>query len=355
MQLSLTPGLRASTLRDLLQRFGLPESVVASGRRSLSGFLPPETLDALYSERVGQAVSRSLQWADAPGRALVSLDHPAYPKALLQTADPPALLYCVGRLELLNRPALAVVGSRNATVQGARNAQAFAQALSDAGLTIVSGLALGVDAAAHRGGLEGRSSTIAVFGTGVDLVYPPANKHLAEKIATDGLLISEFALGTPAAKQNFPRRNRIISGLTFGTLVVEAALSSGSLITARAALEQGRDVFAIPGSIHSPVSKGCHSLIKSGAKLVESADDVLSELAAVHRPDIALTRAPSVSEHTSSAIPLLLQQMGFDPIDIDSLCARAGLSAQQVGAELTRLELEGRVASLPGGRYQRID
>ena len=312
-------------------------------------------LDALYSERVGEAVSRALRWTDGPGRTLVCLDHPQYPKALLQAGDPPALLYCVGQIELLNRPALAVVGSRNATAQGARNAQAFARALSDAGLTIVSGLALGVDAAAHRGGLEGRSSTIAVFGTGVDLVYPPANRELAEKIAGEGLLISEFALGTPAAKQNFPRRNRIISGLTLGTLVVEAALSSGSLITARAALDQGRDVFAIPGSIHSPLSKGCHSLIKSGAKLVESADDILSELTQLHRPAITPPHEASVSARATNAVPVLLEQMGFDPIDIDSLCARAGLSAHQVSAELMRLELQGRVASLPGGLYQRID
>lgn len=186
-------------------------------------------------------------------------------------------------------------------------------------------------------------------------MYPPANKGLAEEIARGGLLISEFALGTPAAKQNFPRRNRIISGLTLGTLVVEAALSSGSLITARAALEQGREVFAIPGSIHSPLSKGCHSLIKSGAKLVESADDILSEVAALHRPAAELPGEPSVSAHPTDAVPALLEQMGFDPIDMNSLCARAGLPAHQVSAELMRLELLGRVASLPGGLYQRID
>jgi DNA processing protein len=260
----------------------------------------------------------------------------------------------VGQVELLNRPALAVVGSRNATAQGVRNAQAFARALSDAGLTIVSGLALGVDAAAHRGGLDGRSSTVAVFGTGVDLVYPPANTGLAEEIASGGLLISEFALGSPAAKQNFPRRNRTISGLTLGTLVVEAALSSGSLITARSALEQGRDVFAIPGSIHSPLSKGCHSLIKSGAKLVESADDILNELPALHRPGVTSSRERPVSAAATGPAAALLEQMGFDPIDIDSLCARSGLSAQQVTTDLMRLELDGRVAALPGGLYQRV-
>jgi DNA processing protein len=287
---------------------------------------------------------------------LVAWDHPEYPKALLEISDPPALLYCVGRIELLNRPGLAVVGSRNATAQGVRNAQAFARALSDAGLTIVSGLALGVDAAAHRGGLEGQSSTIAVLGTGADVVYPPANQGLAKEIAERGLLISEFALGSPAAKQNFPRRNRIISGLTRGTLVVEAALASGSLITARAALEQGREVFAIPGSIHSPLSKGCHSLIKSGAKLVESAEDVLSELAGIRTQTVPLPEKSADSNAQTATIdaPPLLEHMGYDPIDIDSLCTRTGLSAQHVSAALLRLELDGRVASLPGGLYQRV-
>ena len=322
----------------------------------MAAFLAPEILDALYSERVAQGVSHALEWSDARGRALVAWDHPGYPKALLEISDPPALLYCAGRVELLNRPGLAVVGSRNATAQGVRNAQAFAHALSDAGLTIVSGLALGVDAAAHRGGLEGQSSTIAVLGTGADIVYPASNQALAKEISERGLLISEFALGSPAAKQNFPRRNRIISGLTRGTLVVEAALASGSLITARAALEQGREVFAIPGSIHSPLSKGCHNLIKSGAKLVESADDVLSELAGLEtnaRPSRDKSADPVVQTATNTTSPLL-EQMGYDPIDINSLCTRTGLSAQHVSETLLRLELEGRVASLPGGLYQRV-
>ena len=345
--------MNPATLRELLHRFALPESVISAGRRALSEFLPSEVLDAMHSDSVAHRVTHALQWSDAPGRAIITWDQPQYPKALLEVSDPPALLFCVGRRELLNRSALAIVGSRNATAQGSRNAQAFASALSDAGLTIVSGLALGVDAAAHRGGLEGRSSTIAVLGTGVDVVYPPANKALGQEIAERGLLVSEFALGSPPAKHNFPRRNRIISGLTRGTLVVEAALSSGSLITARAALEQGREVFAIPGSIHSPLSKGCHSLIKSGAKLVESADDVLSELGLVaHVPPES--PAAEVETPKEGNAPFLLDQMGFDPIDIDSLCARIGGSAQQVIAELLRLELEGRIASLPGGLYQRV-
>ena len=342
----------------MLSRFGLPEAVVAAGRSALSTTLSRDVIDSLYSEGVAQGVARALEWAQHPSHALVALDDPAYPKALLEISDPPALLYAVGRLELLGQPALAVVGSRNATAQGARNAQAFARALSDSGLTIVSGLALGVDAAAHRGGLEGRRSTIAVLGTGVDIVYPPGNAALAREIAGRGLLVSEFALGHPANKHNFPRRNRVISGLTLGTLVVEAALSSGSLITARAALEQGREVFAVPGSIHSPLSKGCHSLIKSGAKLVESAEDVLSELGAAYRRNESLVRQDGVSQaatiRPSAGRSPLLEQMGFDPVDIDSLCARAGLTAQQVSAELLRLEMEGEVAALPGGLYQRL-
>src|SRR6185436_376554 len=205
--------------------------------------------------------------------------------------DPPPLLYCRGRTELLERPALALVGSRNASAQGASNAERFARSFSNAGLPIVSGLAQGIDAAAHRGGLSGPGSTIAVLGTGVDLIYPQANAALAAEIAAGGLLLSEFPLGTKALAHNFPRRNRLISGLAQGCLVVEAALASGSLITARAAAEQGREVFAVPGSIHSPLSKGCHALIKSGAKLAESAEDVLSELSAFRRSGFASTRA----------------------------------------------------------------
>lgn len=343
----------------MLRRFGLPEAVVAAGRGALGSFLSPPTLDALYSERVAADVGRAIEWALVPGHAVVTIDHPAYPKALLEISDPPMLLYCIGRIELLGGSALAVVGSRNATAQGVRDAQAFAHALSEAGFTIVSGLALGVDAAAHRGGLEGRASTIAVLGTGIDRIYPSANVNLAERIAARGLLISEFPLGSPAARHNFPKRNRVISGLALGTLVIEAANASGSLITARAGLEQGREVFAVPGSIHSPLSKGCHSLIKAGAKLVESAEDVLSELVA-QSPNSAVTARRTPDEQAgaivrkSTAGRPLLEQMGFDPVDIDSLCARIELSAQEVSAELLRLELEGHVAALPGGLYQRL-
>ncbi|HET7159098.1 MAG TPA: DNA-processing protein DprA, partial [Burkholderiales bacterium] len=274
----------------------------------------------------------------------------AYPQALLNIPDPPPVLYVKGRHELLNRMCLAIVGSRNPTQQGLAHADSFARVLSDAGLTIVSGLALGIDAAAHRGGLGGGSSSIAVVGTGLDIVYPARNRDLAHTLAREGCIISEFALGTPAIAGNFPRRNRIISGLARGCLVVEAALASGSLITARMANEQGRDVFAMPGSIHSPLAKGCHHLIKQGAKLVESADDVLSELgmSAVRTGRALMTRAGERPLHP------LLDALGFDPCDIDTLCARSGVSAEAAAALLTQWEIEGWIESLPGGRYQQV-
>jgi len=355
-QLTLTPGLGAATLRGLLSQFGLPENVLAARRTELLRFASEETLQALNSDAVAKAVERALAWTEQSGNAVVTLADAAYPRLLLETADPPALLYCRGRIELLNRPALALVGSRNATAQGVSNAEQFARSFSSAGLTIVSGLAQGIDAAAHRGGLAGEGSTIAVLGTGVDNVYPRANAPLADDIAAHGLLISEFALGTQALPHNFPRRNRLISGLAQGCLVVEAALGSGSLITARSAAEQGREVFALPGSIHSPLSKGCHALIKSGAKLVESAEDVLSELASFRRTGFASTRSPAgAAAKAGGAEEPLLDCMGFDPVDVDSLCARAGLPAERVSADLLRLELAGRVAVLPGGLYQRLN
>lgn len=353
LRLSLTPGLGAAAIRKLLGQFGLPENILAASRTQLERIAGPAAAALLRPEETEAAVQRALHWVQAPGHAVVTLADAAYPKLLLEIPDPPPLLYAVGRLELLNRPSLAVVGSRNASAQGARNAEAFAHAFSAAGLTIVSGLAAGIDAAAHRGGLAADGSTIAVLGTGVDTIYPRQHTDLAERIAASGLLLSEFALGSAAAAHHFPRRNRLISGLSLGCLVVEAALASGSLITARAALEQGREVFAIPGSIHSPLSKGCHALIKQGAKLVESAEDLLAELGTFRR-DVSATRAPAATPAKQAEHPLLTH-MGFDPVDVDSLCARCGMAADRVSAELLRLELEGRVATLPGGTYQRLN
>ena len=262
LQLTLTPGIGSAAIRGLLKQFGLPENIVAGKPGVLSRFLPAPAAAALYSAEVGEAVRRALAWAAQDGNFVFTLADDAYPRSLLETPDPPSVLYLAGRVELLRRECIAVVVSRNATAQGDQNAEAFSRALSDAGLTVVSGLAMGIDAAAHRGGLGRPGSTIAVLGTGVDVIYPRRNEGLARQIAAEGLLVSEFPLGTGPIAGNFPRRNRIISGLARGCLVVEAAAASGSLITARAAADQGREVFAIPGSIHSPLSKGCHSLIK---------------------------------------------------------------------------------------------
>jgi DNA processing protein len=251
---------------------------------------------------------------------------------------------------LLDGASLAVVGSRNATPQGRINAQAFSQELSDGGFTIISGLALGIDTAAHIGGLAAASSSIAVVGTGLDIVYPARNRDLAHRLAEEGALVSEFALGTPALASNFPRRNRLISGLSRGCLVVEAALKSGSLITARYALEQGREVFAIPGSIHSPLSKGCHQLIKQGAKLAESSLDILEELGATVRvQDTAIVSDDEVMQESP-----VLAALGFDPLDLDTVCERSGLTPDSASAMLLTLELEGVVSRLPGGKFQRV-
>ena len=345
IKLSLVPGLGGQSLRRLLTAFGLPQQVLAAGRGALTRIVSAEIAGCILSDFDSPAVDAALEWAAADGHAVLTLADGDYPQPLLETPDPPALLYLHGRRELLARPGLAVVGSRNATPQGISNAEQFARAFSAAGLTIVSGLALGIDAAAHRGGLEGAGSTIAVLGTGADILYPQRNRALGERIAHEGLIVSEFALGTPPHGGNFPRRNRVISGLTRGCLVVEAALASGSLITARLAAEQGREVFAIPGSIHSPHAKGCHALIKQGAKLVESAQDLLQELG------MKGFAAPPAA--ANPAVTGLLAHLGYDPCNIDTLCARSGLTANAVSAMLLQLELDGKVAGLPGGLYQR--
>lgn len=343
IRLSLVPGLGGQGMRKLLGAFGLPQQVLATGRGALARVVSADIAARILSDADAAAIDAALEWAVADGHGLLTLADADYPQPLLETPDPPALLYLRGRRELLARPGLAIVGSRSATPQGTSNAEQFARAFSAAGLTIVSGLALGIDAAAHRGGLEAAGSTIAVLGTGADILYPQRNRALGERIAREGLILSEFALGTSPHASNFPRRNRVISGLARGCLVVEAALASGSLITARLAAEQGREVFAIPGSIHSPHSKGCHALIKQGAKLVESAQDLLQELG-MHAEATPPAAAPASG---------LLAQLGYDACDIDTLCARSGLTANVVSAMLLQLELDGKVASLPGGLYQR--
>ena len=346
LRLTLVPGVSARAQRELLSRFGSPAAALGASARQLQEVLGQEAAAALARGPEAALLEATLSWLSGDNRALVTLADADYPKPLLEAGDPPCVLYAQGRRELLNTPALAIVGSRNATPQGIRDAEAFAHALSDAGLCIVSGLALGIDAAAHRGGLAGTSGTIAVMGTGADRVYPAANRALAHRIAEGGCLVTEFPLGTPSVAGNFPRRNRIISGMSRGVLVVEAALQSGSLITARLAGEQGRDVFAIPGSIHSALSKGSHQLIRDGAKLVESADDVLAELGVARERRVEPIPA---KEHG------LLRKMGFAPVSIDQMAERTGLAPAALSVQLSELELDGRVQALAGGWFQRVD
>jgi len=349
LRLSLLPGLGNQTLRRLLSALGTPEAVLGAGRGTLRGIVNEKLAAAIAKGGAEPSTWNALEpWLDNPLNRIVTLADAEYPKSLLEITDPPPLIYVKGRPELLNRAGFAIVGSRNATAQGVANAEAFARAFSDAGLTIVSGLAAGIDAAAHRGGLAGRSSTLAVVGTGLDVVYPARNRELAHRIAESGTLISEFPLGTPAIAGNFPRRNRLICGLSGGCLVVEAAISSGSLITARLAADQGREVFAIPGSIHSPLAKGCHALIKQGAKLVESAQDVLEELGLQHAPSAISPETAATGDEP------LLGHIGFEPVDLDTLQQRSGLTVSDINTALTALELAGTVERLPGGRWQRL-
>lgn len=352
LRLSLTRGLHGEAFRKLLSALRGPEQILDASRSALTRVVNGKLADAiLEGEMFGDPAAVEAWLADANNH-VVTLADTEYPQALLQTPDPPPLIYVKGRLDLLNHAALAVVGSRNATAQGKLTAESFASALSNAGLTVISGLALGIDAAAHRGGLAGLSSTIAVVGTGLDKVYPARNRELAHAIAETGTLISEFPLGTAPLAANFPRRNRLISGMGRGCLVVEAATGSGSLITARIANELGKEVFAIPGSIHSTLAKGCHMLIKQGAKLVDDAADILSELR-LPQPAGGPSTAATGPVSGAASHPLLAH-MGYDPCDIDTLAGRAGLPVHEVSAALTELELAGAVASLSGGLWQRI-
>lgn len=376
LRLTLTPGIGNGAARRLLARFGLPQSIFQQTEAALQLCVPAAQAKALREipkgwEALWQTTAQWLANAapQGPARAIVSLGDLRYPQALLDTEDPPLLLYLMGPALLLEHQpfpsdrCLAVVGSRNPTAQGAENARLFARALCGAGLTIVSGLALGVDAAAHEGALEAATSagtmaaTIAVVGTGLDRVYPRKNLDLAHRIVAHGLIVSEYPMGTPPLPGNFPKRNRIISGLSQGTLVVEAALASGSLITARMAAEQGREVFAIPGSIHAPQSRGCHALIRQGAKLVESAQDVLEELKipATTVPGLPHegVKAPGAAASDETEDPVLAA-LGYDPMGLDALIARTGMDASTLQVALLELELDGRIARLPGGLFQRV-
>jgi len=347
LRLTLVPGIGGETQRKLLAAFGLPQAIFDAGHLAVRGIIGSKA-DLLFETDNAQAIDQTLAWSSEPGQTVLTLADEDYPQALLQIPDPPTVLYVRGRPELLNVPAIALVGSRNATVQGMQTAEIFARTLAGAGLAVASGLALGIDAAAHRGALAAGGDTIAVIGTGADRLYPARNRELALAIVERGAIVSEFPLGTPVMAANFPRRNRIISGLSKGVLVVEAALESGSLITARLAGEQGREVFAIPGSIHSPVARGCHRLIRQGAKLVETAQDILEELGSL-KPVFS---PPEPASANQDADPLL-EALGHDPCDLDQLAERTGLAADTLLTRLLALELAGQIGVLPGNRYQR--
>ncbi len=385
LRLSLTPGVGNSTARKLLSAFGLPANIFAQPSSALRQIVGEAQAQALVSPPAVLAVQieSTRRWLESgppsANRCIVPLGDPQYPQDLLRIEDPPLLLYVMGRGSLHSpgdtetqpveervpalQRAIAIVGSRNPTPQGESNARQFAKALSEAGLTVVSGMALGIDGAAHGGALEASSpgsaglATIAVVGTGLDRVYPKQHLALARKICERGLILSEYPIGTPPLAANFPRRNRLIAALSDGVLVVEAALRSGSLITAVQSIEQGKDVFAIPGSIHSPLSRGCHALIKQGAKLVESAQDVLEELR-ISVPALSIAAAGQKTS-AEAGVPdggtlALLHHMGFDPVGLDALVARTGIEAAHWQVHLLELELAGEVARLPGGLYQRM-
>lgn len=375
LRLQLTPGVGNATARKLLSAFGLPQAVFDASAQSLQQVVSGQQAIALQCVPPEWQALVETTWlwlqTESESRRLLTLGDPTYPQSLLNMEDPPLLLYAMGSpdawasngLATCMPRSIAVVGSRNPTPQGTANARQFAQALAHAGLTIVSGLALGVDGAAHEGALagarKGRLATIAVVGTGLDRVYPKQHFELAHRIAQHGVLLSEYSLGTPPLSANFPKRNRIIAGLSSATLVVEAALQSGSLITARLASEQGKEVFAIPGSIHSTQARGCHALIKQGAKLVESAQDVLEDM----QDSLGLRPASEVStntddvadqETTAPTTNALLEAMGYDPIGLDALQARTGMDTPSLQAGLMELEIHGQAARLPGGLFQRM-
>jgi len=372
LRLQCTEGVGKTTARHLLTAFGLPQSLFSQTESALREVVTERQAKALSRIPEGLALALETTWewlqADLQRRRILTLGDAAYPQALLNIEDPPVLLYAIGAPSVWESvvwntaPCIAVVGSRNPTPQGASNAHQFAKTLAQSGLTVVSGLALGVDGAAHEGALSAASSelaTIAVVGTGLDRVYPKAHLGLARRIAEHGVLLSEYPLGTPPTAANFPQRNRIISGLSLGTLVVEAALKSGSLITARLALEQGKDVFAIPGSIHSTQSRGCHALIKQGAKLVECAQDILEELHMVTFSESGNAATKKMTEFGSEGgfdeASELLHALGFDPSSLEDLQARTGIDTAQLQAQLMALELQGRVARMPGALFQRVE
>jgi DNA processing protein len=361
LRLVHAPGLGPGITRDLLARFGEPAAIPGAGRKRLrDAGLDAAAIELLLADEPPEGVSRDLEWAQGERHHLLTLADPRYPARLREIHDPPPVLYVLGDPDVLAYPAIAMVGSRHPTPAGRDTARAFARHLAGSGLIVNSGLALGIDAASHQGALDVDGLTVAVAGTGLDRVYPSRHADLARCIGEQGALVSELPVGTRPTRGAFPRRNRILSGLSTGTLVVEAALRSGSLITARCALEQGRELFAIPGSIHNPLARGCHALIRQGAKLVETAGDVLEELAPLIGPlpgESESDAAPAAQRATAADDPeytRLLACIDWEPRGIDELARASGLSAAAVASMLLRLELEGVIRAVPGGLYERL-
>ena len=378
LQLWRAPGFGSASIRHLLGYFGSVRNALDNSNHELAkAGLKPQAIEILRSTQPTDA-DPDLQWlAGNTQRHILTPESPAYPQPLIATRYAPPVLFAVGNIELLNDPQIAMVGSRNPTSGGKDNAHAFAAHLAQNGLCITSGLALGIDAQSHLGALDNDGSTIAVVATGMDIVYPSKNRQLAERIAENGLIISEFPTGVRPQAQNFPRRNRIISGLSVGTLVVEAALRSGSLVTAKHAMDQGREVFAIPGSIHNPMARGCHQLIRQGAKLVETAQDILEEVAAqlhdylqqptqnAQIPTLPLVNptTPKAAEKSPTTLSnqeldgdehRIIEALGHDPVPVDQIVMKTGLTTEEVSSMLLMLELKGYVAACGGGNYMQL-
>lgn len=354
IRLQQCAGVGPVTAVHLLEQFHSPHAIFAANEGALRRHVSAAVARAVLAPPTDLQLRQrdaALAWMGEPDRHFITWHDSRYPASLRQLRDAPVALYVHGNAALLQQPALAMVGSRNASTQGKANAQAFGRALSDAGLTIVSGMALGIDGGAHEGGLAGPASTVAVLGTGIDRIYPRRHESLARRIAEQGCLVSEYALGYPVKPENFPRRNRIISGLARGVLVVEAAIGSGSLITAAYAREQNREVFALPGSIHAPLSKGCNKLIQQGAKLVDSVHDILVELG-MAAPPPAEPRPGVILEPAWQA---LLDALGEEPVEPGLLSELTARDLGQLHSHLLALELAGHVERLPGGRYQRVN
>jgi DNA processing protein len=358
--LARAPGLTAEHVRAAIAIVGSLENALEPEALEIAWNGAPPAARASLSAPNHETLTADLRWLESSGAALVPCTSANYPVLLTQTVGAPPVLYVLGSVALLGEPQLAMVGSRNPTAAGRATARDFAQFFARCGLVVTSGLALGIDAASHEGALAGGGHTIAVCGTGLDRVYPARHQKLAQRIRGQGALVSEFPPGTPPLRPYFPQRNRVISGLSLGTLVVEAASQSGSLITARCAVDQGREVFAIPGSIHSGLSRGCHQLIREGAKLVEGGDEVLSELKfSLQAQELGAFSSASADSSVSGPVldkeyEMLLDALGFEPTGIDALVERTGLASESVASMLLILELEGRVAPHAGGLYCRL-